>query len=133
MENPFPWNRQSDQRYRVLLVEDDAIIAELTAELLEELNCQVTVVNNGEAAVETAIAGEWEIIFMDVMMRGMNGLEATQKIKNHARFGQLPIVGITGADDELETCLQAGMAEVLVKPVSKNALKQCIEDYCKCQ
>ena len=121
----------SDQRCRVLLVEDDDLLSELTAELLEELNCQVTMVNNGMSAIEAALTADWEIIFMDVMMHGMSGLETTQKIKNHPRFKQLPVVGITGADDQLESCLNAGMSEVIIKPVSKDVLKQCIQRYYK--
>ncbi len=122
---------QSGQRYRVLLVEDNAILSELTAEILQDLNCQVSIVNNGKSAVEAASKDHWDIILMDIIMPGINGIEATRLIKKQIGLEQLPIVGITGADDVLPHCLDAGMVEVLIKPVGEVELEHCLKRWCK--
>jgi CheY-like chemotaxis protein len=121
------------QRYRVLLVEDNAILSELTAEILQDLNCEVSIVNNGKSAIEAATENDWDIILMDIIMPGMNGIEATRIIKKQTGLQQLPIVGLTGADDVLSHCLDAGMVEVLIKPIGEVELEQCLKRWRKHQ
>ena len=121
------------QRYRVLLVEDNAILSELTAEILQDLNCEVSIVNNGKSAIEAATKNDWDIILMDIIMPGMNGIEATRIIRKQTRLQQLPIVGLTGADDVLSHCLDAGMDEVLTKPVGEVELEHCLRRWRKHQ
>ena len=96
MDGKEPDTSEGEKRYRVLLVEDNAIISELMAELLEGLNCTVSIASDGQEAVEVVSTGEWDIVLMDVFMRGLNGIEATRLIKRNKSLQHLPIVGRAG-------------------------------------
>ena len=85
-----------DGAYRILLAEDNAINALLTRTLLEAEGCIVEVVEDGALAVEAVKNNVYDMIFMDMRMPNMDGLEATRKIRalDH-RSKSLPIVALT--------------------------------------
>ena len=98
--------------------------------MLERLGHQVDVASNGRVALEMLERESYDVIFMDVQMPEMDGIEATQRIRqlDDAR-SQIPIVAVTAnamAGDR-ETYLEAGMTEYVSKPFStediENALK----------
>lgn len=109
-------------RRRVLLAEDNAINQRIARSMLEGLNCEVTIVDNGRAAVEAAALTPWDIIFMDWQMPELDGLEAAAQIRaNERRVGRAPtpIVALTAnvtADDRAR-CVGAGMDSHVGKPV----------------
>lgn len=68
----------------------------------------------------------FDLILMDVVMPGMNGIEATRAIKADPRFKQTPIILITGHEDEsdLDGALEAGAADFIRKPVKKQLVQE---------
>jgi CheY-like chemotaxis protein len=100
---------------RVLIVDDDADLAESLAEVLLDHGCDVSVADHGQEAVERACAQEFDIIFMDVRMPVMNGVDsffAIRSIKPQAR-----IVMMTGFKEKfVERAIQAGAEGPLYKP-----------------
>jgi PAS domain S-box-containing protein len=115
---------------RVLLAEDDAVNASMTAALLAKLGHQVHVVNNGRECVAELERGEHDLILMDVHMPELDGLEATKLIRQSERGSRkhMPIVALTAnamKGDDLR-CLNAGMDAYLPKPVTVAALKDLL-------
>ena len=114
----------------VLLAEDNLVNQQVAKNVLERLGHQVAVASNGRVALEMLERKSYDVIFMDVQMPEMDGIEATQRIRqlDDAR-SQIPIVAVTAnamAGDR-ETYLEAGMTEYVSKPFStediENALK----------
>ncbi len=109
---------------KILLAEDNEINQQVATELLEQAGMVVTVANNGKKAVEMVNEFEFDLVFMDVQMPVMNGLEATIAIRNIPQFKDLPIVAMTAqamAGDR-EECLEAGMDDYVTKPIDTKEL-----------
>jgi two-component system, sensor histidine kinase and response regulator len=115
-----PALRKSGVRLRLLLAEDGAVNRAVFLGLLSEKGHEVTCVEDGEAAVEAWQEFDFDAIFMDVQMPILDGLEATQRIRDLEPDGQhIPIIAITAgamADDQ-QRCLQSGMDDFLSKPI----------------
>jgi len=113
--------------HSILLAEDNPINAMLTRELLRRRGYAVTAVISGEEAVAAMEAGGFDLVLTDIHMPGLDGIEATRRIRaseaRHAR-PRTPIVALTA--DALETgrraCQDAGMDGFLTKPVNPTEL-----------
>ncbi len=116
----------------VLLAEDNAINALLTRTLLEAEGCEVDVVEDGQLAVEAVKNKKYDLIFMDMRMPNMDGLEATRKIRSmdHRSKG-LPIVALTANafDDDRNACFDSGMNDFMTKPVSAEELSEMVKTH----
>ena len=108
---------------RVLLAEDNPINAILAGALLRREGAVVTHVETGEAALTALARGAFDLVLMDVRMPGMSGLETAQALR--ARGVTTPVVALTANafDDDRRACLEAGMDDFLVKPLSPDALR----------
>ena len=109
---------------RVLLVDDSEINLMVGSALLESLGAEVTTVADGAEAVEQVRATSYDLVLMDVQMPGMDGLEATRRIRAVHGPSKPRIVALTGEDSaqERQQCLDAGMDDFVTKPVSGEAL-----------
>lgn len=104
---------------RVLVVDDNQVNLRVATSLLERLGCTATAVGSGEAALETAARGEFDLVLMDIQMPQMDGLETTRRLRENGYLVGVPIVALTAnamRGDE-ETYLAAGMDGYLAKPV----------------
>jgi signal transduction histidine kinase/ActR/RegA family two-component response regulator len=110
---------------RVLLVEDNAVNVLVAVGLLDNAGCEVDVVGDGAESIEKALSGDYRAVFMDVRMPGMDGLEATRRIRRRERPGvRIPIIALTASaltDDQME-CFDAGMDDYLGKPFTPESL-----------
>ncbi|MGF1545344.1 MAG: response regulator [Parvularculaceae bacterium] len=117
---------------RVLLVEDNKINALLATALLKRAGCVVDVAVEGAEAVALAGEGRHDIIFMDMHMPGMNGLEAAQRIRAlKGAAAEAPIVALTAnamASDR-KKCLDAGMNDFLSKPFEPEDLQHMLDKW----
>jgi len=113
---------------KILLVEDERIAQIVNKMLLEELGYRLDIAENGQQAFDMAQSNDYCLIFMDIGLPDINGIEVTLKIRGCEKARRIPIVALTAfmqADLE-EKCLAAGMDQVLTKPTAAAALQQAI-------
>jgi CheY-like chemotaxis protein len=118
------------RRLKVLLAEDNEINARVTGALLSWLGHDVVTVRDGRSALEITAGRRFDLVFMDVQMPQLDGLEATRRIRavEQTTGRHLPIIALTAnamKADEL-ACLAAGMDAYLPKPVSVEALSDML-------
>ena len=118
---------------RILLAEDNSINRALAAGIFEKRGHHLVQTVNGRDAVEAARDPSIDVIFMDVQMPEMDGLEATRQIRDEQRISgrHVPIVAMTAhamAGDR-ERCLAAGMDEYLSKPLQKDSILKLLERF----
>jgi len=109
----------------ILLVDDDVRNVFALTSALEQRGARVEVGRNGfEAIAKLDEVPGIDLVLMDIMMPGMDGLEATRRIRADGRFDRLPIIAITAKamKDDQEQCLQAGANDYLAKPIDLSRL-----------
>ncbi len=109
----------------ILLVDDDVRNVFALTSALESRGAKVEVGRNGfEAIAKLDEVPGIDLVLMDVMMPGMDGLEATRRIRADGRFDRLPIIAITAKamKDDQEQCLAAGANDYLAKPIDLSRL-----------
>jgi signal transduction histidine kinase/DNA-binding response OmpR family regulator len=109
----------------ILLVDDDVRNVFALTSALEQRGAHVEVGRNGfEAIAKLDEVETIDLVLMDVMMPGMDGLEATRRIRQDPRFARLPIIAITAKamKDDQEQCLAAGANDYLAKPIDLTRL-----------
>jgi signal transduction histidine kinase/ActR/RegA family two-component response regulator len=113
----------------VVIAEDNPTNQYVAVTMLKDFDIDTSVVGDGAAAVETVTRSPVDLVFMDVRMPDMDGLEATRAIRARGgAFATLPIVGFTANAfaDDIAACLDAGMQSVISKPVRKAAFVAAI-------
>jgi PAS domain S-box-containing protein len=121
---------RNPRRLRILLVEDDEVNLWSGRKMLEKLGHTVTVAENGQEALNCLDHNEFDLIFMDVQMPVLDGVEATMAIrKGKGPQAKVPIIAMTAyaMGGDREVFLQAGMNDYLAKPVRKEDLAKAIE------
>lgn len=116
-----------------LCAEDNELNAEILTDILELEGAKCTVYKNGKAlteAFESVKPGEYDVILMDVQMPGMNGYEATRKIRagKNPLGRKIPVVAMTANAfaEDIRRCLDAGMNAHIAKPIDLDKLKEVL-------
>jgi PAS domain S-box-containing protein len=126
-----------DKRLLILLAEDNEDSIHIVSDYLLDKGYRVTVARNGLEAIELATEERPDLILMDIQMPGMDGLEATRRIRADADaetglsmgLARVPIIALTALamPGDRERCLEAGANDYLSKPVSLKGLLRAIE------
>ncbi|MBE0582827.1 MAG: response regulator [Desulfofustis sp.] len=131
-DNDF-WSTPEDLRsFCVLLAEDDPINQTVVTAMLDQLGLSVTVVSNGQEAVDEMVANHHDLVLMDLQMPGVDGFEATRQIRLlQGKKAATPIIALTAhaMEKDREKCLQAGMDDFLSKPIDSNRLNLMLSTY----
>ncbi|MFP4140756.1 MAG: ATP-binding protein [Phycisphaerae bacterium] len=117
---------------RILVVEDYPTNREVLRMHLEHLGHELTLVEDGQAAIDACRDHVYDLIFMDIQMPRMDGLEATRRIRRDIQgYCDVPILALT-ANAEMDThlaCLDAGMNDMITKPIRRSSLLTAVSAW----
>ncbi len=123
-------NFASQHPARLLLVEDQPLNQKIAVMLMQRLGyTKIDIANNGAEAVEMSAQGSYDIVFMDLQMPIMGGIEATRRIRENFQLKHQPaIIAMTGhaLTGVKEECREVGMNAFLTKPVSLDDFRRVI-------
>lgn len=115
----------------ILLIEDTKEVTMMIVDYLEMAGYQIITAADGLTGIELAKDKHPALILMDIQMPGLDGLEATRRLRADSNFRTTPIITLTALAmrGDRERCLAAGATDYLAKPVSLKKLVQMIEEY----
>ena len=116
---------------RILVIDDDIGIRESLFLVLDDAGYQVDTVESGEQGIQKVKNNRYDLIFLDIKMAGMNGIETLREIRKMGK--KIPVYIITGFQKEyfrqLESAKQNGMNfEVIEKPFDRKRLISLVKD-----
>ncbi|MCD4657047.1 MAG: PAS domain S-box protein [Planctomycetes bacterium] len=122
--------------FKILLAEDNKINQKLALRILSKLGFDVNAVDNGKKAVEELCNSEYDLVFMDIQMPIMDGVEATKQIRNSetgTKNPNIPIVAMTAhaMKGDREKFLDQGLTDYISKPIDLKNLTEILEKYTK--
>ena len=112
----------------VLLAEDEANIVESITFLLERAGFEIRCEMNGLVALELALSDPPDVMILDVMLPGLDGLEILRRLRANKRTAQLPVLVLTakGQREDRETALGVGADVYMTKPFSNSELVDAV-------
>lgn len=110
---------------RILVVDDNAAMRDLVSRRLARDGHDVVVCSSGRAALALAAAGGFDLMLLDLMMPGMNGLEVLDRLRAQPPTASLPVIVISALDetDAAVRCIEAGADDYLSKPLNETLLR----------
>ena len=132
-KNKIILENQQNNMFKILLAEDNPINQKVAKMNLEKLGHKVETAANGKIAVEMFSKNSYDIIFMDIQMPEMDGLEATKRIREFEKdVNSKPIIIIAltanAMKGDKEACLNVGMNEYMSKPFKPDELKKVLDN-----
>jgi signal transduction histidine kinase/CheY-like chemotaxis protein len=129
-------NQPAGHKLRVLLAEDNPVNQEVGRLILEGLDCEVDVVEDGSLAVEAVFGEEYDMVFMDCQMPEVDGYEASRIIRQREQLmggeeRRIPIVALTAhaMEGDRENCMAAGMDDYLPKPFNADQISEILRKW----
>lgn len=118
----------NQKNLKILVVDDEEVVAEVLGKLMEVDGHDVTVTLEAKKALEIYQERRFDIVFTDISMPGMNGIDLTQKVLEMDKDAK--IVAVTGhvGTQEIEKILNAGAKTFLKKPFTKKEIDYKIEE-----
>jgi len=128
---PPPVPVPSHSRGRVLVAEDNAINQKVIVSMLETLQYDVVVVNNGQKAIDAVRVDAFDLVLMDCHMPVLDGFDASVEIRDLKNHPAIPIIAVTAdvMPGTRERCLRAGMNDYINKPVTLQTLEHVLNQW----
>jgi len=129
--------RPEKSKINVLLAEDTVINQVVIEQMLTQLNCDITIKNNGQLLVDTIKENpqhDYDLIFMDCQMPVLDGYAATRQLQDYWQSqpdSQIPIIALTANVmlEDKKKCLDSGMDDYLAKPIKIKALTEMLKKW----
>ena len=129
--------QQSNNKTNVLIAEDNAVNQVVIEQMLTQLNCDITIKNNGQLLVDTITENpqhDYDLILMDCQMPVLDGYAATQSLQDYWQShidSRIPIIALTAnvMPEDKKKCLDIGMDDYLAKPIKMKALADKIKKW----
>ena len=121
------------KRPEILIVDDILANRLILSEIVTAVGCKCTAARNGEEAISLVRERHFDMIFMDVEMPVMNGIETTAAIRNTIDpLARIPIIALTAHDaDEFADGFEAyGFTSTLTKPYQISQIQRLVNDFC---
>lgn len=125
-----------DKDLKILLVDDNRVNQRLAIFSFAQIGVKCDIAFDGKDAFEKCQLTEYDLVFMDVQMPVMDGLESTKLIrlfeKEHGRLHRARIVALTGSEsaENMEACFEAGMDDFVEKPIRVEWLSKYLSEFC---
>lgn len=124
-----------DKPCRIMIVDDDPTSLLLAQEVVKFMGAEPVPHSRGDAALKALDEAAVDLIFMDVHMPGMSGLDVTRKVRQmeyDRGLRRTPIIALTASSMpmELAACLERGMDDVMTKPVSLDTIRRALQKWC---
>ncbi|MDO3380110.1 response regulator [Geoalkalibacter halelectricus] len=117
----------------ILVAEDNPVNAKVLSRLLEKAGHRITLATNGGEALQLAENKPFDLVFMDVQMPVVDGLEATRGLREREKVtgGRVPVIALTAhaLKEDRERCLAAGMDDYLTKPLMAEELYRAVAHW----
>ena len=124
--NKIPVAEKIDPDLSILLAEYNLFNRKVMQDMFKVLGLEIDLAENGQQAVEMAKVKKYDIIFMDLLMPEMNGLQTSDEIRKHGL--KMPIIALTTVEnsDAHEAATRAGINDYLIKPASEESLRNIL-------
>ncbi len=129
--------RESPRKLHILVAEDNAVNQAVILRVLEKMGHSTVLAQNGNEAVTLAFSQKFDLAFMDVQMPEMDGLAATEAIRQREKMdgAHLAIFAMTAhaMKGDRERCLRAGMDGYITKPIRFSDIEKTLSDFSRAQ
>ncbi|HLB50710.1 MAG TPA: response regulator [Patescibacteria group bacterium] len=108
---------EENGRKKILLIEDEEIFMEMFGRKLEDEGYRVTFARNGAWGVKEALANDFDLIVMDMMMPAMSGMEMLMQLKKEEKVKNIPVIVLSASatDEEIQAVRDLGVVEYFIK------------------
>ena len=108
----------------ILVIDDEADIVELVAYNLKKEGFEVDTAHDGEEGLKKIGSKRYDLIFLDLMLRGIQGIELCKRIRNNAETSRIPVIMLTAKGEEVDKIigLEVGADDYITKPFSPREL-----------
>lgn len=115
----------------ILVAEDNILNQKLIARIMEHFGYHIDIVEDGNGVIQKLAQQDYDLIFMDVQMPELDGIEATRELRQMGNVSQPYIVAMTAAaaPEDQEACFAAGMNDYVVKPISMTKIRTLIPKW----
>ena len=130
----YPASAAVCRKAKVLLVEDSEVNRKVASVMLRRLGCSVTAAHDGFEALDLLRREAFDLVFMDVQMPVLDGIDAVKRIRSgYGEIGRpdIPVIAMTARalPGDREECFAAGMDDYIVKPVKMNILEEILKKW----
>ncbi len=123
---------------KVLVVEDNPVNQKVAVGLLNAVGIKPDLADNGESALAMMDRNSYDLVFMDIQMPVMDGIETTRRIRDEesgVKNRDVPVIALTAHafQEEIAKCMKAGMNDYITKPVDSSKLITLLEKWLPCE
>ncbi len=116
---------------KVLVAEDYLVNQEVTQDILELMDVEVRIAENGKEVLDKCETDQYDLILMDIQMPEMDGYQACRELRK--RGSEIPIIALTAnaLPGDREKCIESGMDDYISKPIEASKLEEVLKKYLK--
>ena len=120
-------------KLKVIVADDTYANLLLMQARLEDMDCETAIAANGKEVFDILETGDFDLIFMDIEMPVMNGIEATRKLKSDDKYKHIPVIGLTAhnLEDFISEYGDAGFDNILEKPCPDSEITEVLDQFRK--